>query len=157
MIKVNTIKTNKILVKEKAVETLPKYINSNDGEHKSSIKEIISNFNSLEDENKEEIEIIYKNKSSRIGFMSMNLPFCCGVIEIGDLKCSSNIELKDLQDFVEGLPTLCKGCTLIINTNGQQPSIMFEKVLPKCKNWVLIKTFKNQGRNTIKMWVSNND
>ncbi len=157
MATVKQIKSNNTLVKETIVKRYPIYFNEDSDEEVFTIKEVLNTLSSFGEEDREKIRISYKNKTSIIGFESIPLPYCCGVIEIGNLQCSNNIELKDLQELIDGLPILSKGKTLIMNTNGQQPSVMFEKVLPKCKNWVLVKTFKNNGRNTIKMWVSNND
>jgi len=103
---------------------------------------------------------------SEINISTNLLPYCCGVVEIGELSYSFKHRLvpvfelkaiKELSNFLDKLVEY-KGKTFMINTNGKNSSVMFEKALAKCKNWVLVKEFVNfNSNNTIKMWISNNE
>ncbi len=155
MLKVKQIKTNQKLVPIKVVNQYPKF-ECNSEDQTSDINLAISQLYISEDEGNN-ITINYSNSRKTINFHTSQLPHCCGIIELGDIQCSKDIDSKTLITILNGIVNIVKGKTLIINTNGQESSINFETVLPKCKNWVLVKTFKNSGRNTIKMWVSNNE
>lgn len=100
---------------------------------------------------------ITSNKGDRIAFETNSTPFCCGLIELGELRLGTNKGAVDFAAKVLDSAVRNTKYTLIINTNGIGPSVVFEKALAKCKYWQLVKTFPNPGsRNTLKLWVSKN-
>jgi len=86
------------------------------------------------------------------------VPYCCGILEIGDIKVDKNFNIPELTKFLDLITNQEKGITLMINTNGKADCIIFEKALAKCKNWICVKSFKNaNSNNIISMWVSKNE
>lgn len=84
--------------------------------------------------------------------------FCCGIYELGSLIISPSFPNNELTKILDSISNSIRGRTLLLNTNGREASIAFEKALSNCKEWTLVKAFKNSNSgNTIKMWVSNND
>lgn len=83
------------------------------------------------------------------------LPHCCGIYELGKILFKP---FKDEVKFFNALAICKKGKTLMINTINTGQSAELSKVLAKCSNWTLVKTFINSGsRNEIKIWMSNNN
>lgn len=83
------------------------------------------------------------------------LPNCCGIYELGSIDFNG---FKDEIKFFNTLAICKTGKTLMINTINVGQSAILAKVLAKCSNWTLVKTFKNSGSgNTIKIWMSNNN
>lgn len=154
----STIKQIKINKKLKILVTKNQYptFECNYEDETSDINLAINQLDIYKDVNND-IIVRTSTFAKSISFSVNILPFCCGILEIGEIRCDEGIDSKILISILDGIVTKVKGKTLIINTNGLPDSLEFEKVLPKCKNWVLVKTFKNDGENTIKMWVSNND
>lgn len=100
---------------------------------------------------------ITSNKGDSIAFETNSTPFCCGLVEVGELR--STVGKGGIDFAAKVLDSAVKNTkyTLIINTNGTGPSVTFEKALAKCEYWQLVKTFPNPGsRNTLKLWVSKN-
>lgn len=94
----------------------------------------------------------------RFGFYVEQLPCCCGILEIGELKAAGDVNIPDVTKFLDLIVNQQKGITYMINTNGKGDSIIFEKALAKCKNWICVKSFKNaNSNNIISMWVSKNE
>lgn len=93
-----------------------------------------------------------------ISFDLGELPFCCGVVEIGALVVSDD-HLDILEDFLKHLSNNKRGRTFIINTNGKDDARLYEEALEKCTDeWTLVKSFKNSSSgNIVKMWISNNE
>ena len=99
-------------------------------------------------------------------FTFERLPFCCGITEIGNLNISNSSTKNKrifvneiIQEFFDRLGKKLKGHTFIINTNGKDFCTDLELILSKCKDsWTMVKEFVNSNsKNTIKMWISNND
>lgn len=107
-------------------------------------------------------EIIIKTgarNNYNVNFNTDSIPYCCGILEIGQLGCTNtipnNLLAKVLDDIIN---SNCKGITFMINTNGVGNSRKYEAALVLCENWTKVKTFKSaSSKNTITMWVSNNE
>lgn len=83
------------------------------------------------------------------------LPNCCGIYELGGISFNT---FKDEIKFFNALAICRTGKTLMINTINTGQTATLAAVLAKCSNWTLVKTFVNIGsRNTIKIWMSNNN
>lgn len=92
-----------------------------------------------------------------MAFNIEDLPYCCGINELGDLECDKNFPTDQLTKILDMYISNGSQKTSIINTNGNGSCIKYEIALAKCKNWTLVKTFKSPSSgNTIKMWISNN-
>lgn len=101
---------------------------------------------------------LYKDGKLIVQSDISDLPYCCGVLELGNLYTDKTCTTKELTEYLDALVNEAKGKTLIINTNGEVHSKRFDDALIKCKYFVQVKTFKNSSsNNTIKIWMSNND
>jgi hypothetical protein len=149
--------TRKITNTKQVKVVIPKtgtYYNANTGDSFGSIEELIQDSIELSNGNSYAIEISKKN----LCFMVEQLPYCCGICEIGELGANKDIHIPDLTKFLDLIINQEKGITYMINTNGKADSIIFEKALAKCKNWICVKSFKNaSSNNIISMWVSKNE
>jgi hypothetical protein len=97
-------------------------------------------------------------KDRKLEYEISELPYCCGVLELGELYVDKLIDIKEFTEYLDLLVAFKKGKTLLINTNGRENSATFEIALKKCKNWTAVKSFRNNvNGNLITMWVSNND
>lgn len=98
-------------------------------------------------------------KGNYLSYDIEELQLCCGVLEIGNLSVNTSIDIKELTKYLDSLVVFTKHKTLIINTNGKDFSVTFEKALAKCKNWVNVKQFRNNSPkgNLITMWISKNE
>lgn len=110
----------------------------------------------------EGLAIIYNtsrnSKSEKLEWEVQNFLYCCGCSELGELKVSSGFPVPAITTLLDKLVAQTKGHTFIMTTNGVGTNIPFEKALMKCENWTLVKVFKNKNsKNTIKMWISNNE
>jgi len=135
---------------------VPHYNNAYNGEEGTSLSDVLD---ICDDGERIQLTItdIY-NKETNINLFISNLPYCCGVFELGEISVSRDINITDVTKVLDTLVTKNTNFTLMINTNGIEDSIIFEKALAKCKYFTLVKTFKNRNsKNIIKMWVSNND
>jgi hypothetical protein len=109
MTKVNKVK---VIRQKKIVEktVYPYYIDM----HKTNItkhhtpKSLINSFFPPEDEDHEDysasisIGVTIKPKVIRkIGFSIEALPFCCGISEIGTLRCDENIDINILKELLD--------------------------------------------------------
>jgi len=103
-------------------------------------------------------DYLFDFSQKRFGFYVEQLPYCCGILELGDLTAHKDIHIPDVTKFLDLITNQEKGITLMINTNGKADCIIFEKALAKCKNWICVKQFKNaNSNNIISMWVSKNE
>lgn len=99
---------------------------------------------------------------AEFSFDTEEVRYCCGVIEIGNINLDTNFPEKDVLTILEYLLSNWtkndgKCYTFIINTNGKNDCIRFEKILVKSKHFALVKTFTNiNSGSTIKMWISKN-
>lgn len=137
-----------------AVIKSPKYFDREMQESYSSIKEL-----KLEIVDCGVVDLMIDTIDD-VYFRIEDTEFCCGLLELGEIHCSKGIPIKELASVLDRAVECVSENknTLIINTNGKDASIIFEKALAKCKYWTLVKTFKNgNSGNTIKMWISNND
>jgi len=102
-------------------------------------------------------EINYIDSQNISRYLSLSIedvPYCCGVKEIGELEKIEFISQKAFNYLVKGL--LLSNYTFIINTNGEKASLSWDEKLEKCKMFTCIKEFKNpSSENIIKVWVSN--
>jgi hypothetical protein len=102
---------------------------------------------------------VIKSSTGKNGFIKLEgntLLNCCGVIELGNLK-ATNVDNVHINHILNNILSVSGGRTVIINTNGKQDNVLYEKALAVNKNFTLVKTFVNpSSKNTIKMWVSNN-
>ena len=164
MAKINKITVKKVIVKQ----TYPKYSINNSTYNSDLEKEI--RINLIEDLFSEEddgnlqprYDIKFINKSGQdpklLSFTFNRLPHCCGIFEIGDLSIGSLFPTTELTKILDTIVNNITNRTLILSTNGVSTSIWFEKALSECKEWTLVKQFKNSNSgNTVKLWVSNND
>lgn len=93
----------------------------------------------------------------KLVFEVNGLPYCCGTYEFGHLEASLDFPQSAFNSIMEQLLSY-KGKTIVINTNGKDDSIMWEKLLKGSKMFTDVKKFVNSGsKNTITMWVSNNN
>ncbi len=148
------------IIKEK-IETFPRYIN-NDTDQVDAIENIILETIFDWDSGRAEdyqIELeLSKSRFTTLEFSLQQLPFCCGIIEMGALECDKSFPINELTKILDLFIQKHKGITFIINTNNRDSSILFEKALPKCKYWTLVKTFKNaNSNNIISTYISNNE
>ena len=93
---------------------------------------------------------------SNIKFNISELPYCCGVFEIGEL-CP--LDRKVTQEaFNELMEAFCeKRYTFIINTIAAGGAKNWESYLDTCPSFQLVKTFKNENSGRIvKVWLSTN-
>lgn len=155
MATVTSIKINKKIVLNKEVK-IPYYTNNYTDNEGTSLIDILDRCN---DDDKLELTIKDISGIEHEVYITYNsLPHCCGVYELGELSTSKNIPIIELTKVLDTIVCKNNNFTLIINTNGINDSIIFEKALSKCKYFNLVKSFKNaNSKNTIKMWVSNND
>lgn len=151
--KINKIKNKKI--KEESNEKFIPRFEDLDG---NTISE--SKLSDYIDEN-DCIELNYeylKNKYTDFKFNISETVYCCGISEIGELSIEGGNPLciPGLIKILDAIIT--PGHTYILSTNGKNDSLIFEKALEKCKYWTMVKSFVNKNsRNTIKMWISNNE
>lgn len=90
-----------------------------------------------------------------LNFCFNDLPFCCGISEIGSIYYKG--EIPGIEYFLDQLAILFKGKTLMINTIQTGDSSAIANHLQKCVNWTKVKTFKNNSTpNTITIWISRN-
>lgn len=102
------------------------------------------------------LEYNFRGAKYDISFDVCDLPFCCGVLEFGNLIISRNFPQKAFNHLIE---TICRSTkrTFIINTNGLDNSKMFEEKLKKCGWFTAVKSFKNpSSHNRVIIWISNN-
>lgn len=96
-------------------------------------------------------------KKNHLWFAQEELPYCCGIIEFGDLQTRGNIPQKNFNELMALKLHSLSGVTVMINTINSEGLKHFEDLLTKCPYFVLVKEFINpNSKNTIKMWVSNN-
>jgi hypothetical protein len=158
---VNKIAKNKVL-KPIDVEKVQKPFvdNSSDEEYETIEGLILGDFPSRRILDATLIDVVLGNID--LSFEIQQLPYCCGVFEIGFIRSSFlHKETKNdriyLKQFLDAMLNQYSGTTFIINTNGRTDCKLLEEVLPKCDNWALVKSFKNvNSGNTIKMWISKN-
>lgn len=107
----------------------------------------------------EHIKLTYVDIDGKhdIAFEMSELPFCCGVLEIGELTISKTFPLIAFKQIMSEIITAINNKTVIINTNGKNDCIFWENHLDNCDElFTLVKTFKNTSGNIIKIWMSNN-
>lgn len=127
-------------------------LNSDDGNY-DTLKKLIATIDLINDNYH---SYLLENKT-QINFSISVLPHCCGISEFGDISVNTKSDIQMLTKFLDEIVNSVKGHTFIINTNGIDDSARYEKALANCKNWTLVKTFKNANSgNTIKMWISTN-
>lgn len=130
------------------------YYDSNSGEHHGSLEALVEDIDEIA--GGDYFSFKFNNKS--IQFNVEQLPYCCGILELGELSAAGDVNIPDLIKFLDLIVNQQKGITYMINTNGKGDSIIFEKALAKCKNWICVKQFKNaNSNNIISMWVSKNE
>jgi len=104
-------------------------------------------------------QIYYHDRPDNVYYFMWDLndlPFCCGIMEIGQLSLRKEFPKNILKGVLDAF-VFNQKFTFVINTNGKDSSIQVEAALKECKNWTLVKTFESPNtKNTIKMWVSNN-
>ena len=102
-------------------------------------------------------EICYvdsEGKSKPIYFEIDDLPYCCGLYEIGNLNNINFVSQKAFNVLMKGL--LTSNITFIVNTNNETASKTWEEKLVKSKMFTCVKQFTNpNSNNPIKVWVSN--
>jgi len=107
------------------------------------------------------VAVKYKDESNnfrRFSFEATVLRHCCGVCELGNLSNVETFPQDKFNEYFKMLLRILKGKTLIINTNGKNNSVGWEKYLRSSKLFVPVKKFKNaNGGNTVTIWVSNNE
>lgn len=148
------MKLTRITKNKKAVSTVPvvKFTPHYelDGDTIDDISDI------FDSEGNWDLDYVTKERSFNSDFSLEPLPMCCGISEVGNLSVSDNH--PKLTEILDVLVASNKGKTLILNTNGDRVSLIYDKALTKCKYWTLVKSFKNSGTgNTIKVWMSNNE
>lgn len=137
-----------VVIKKKVYED---YLND---ESYSTIEELVKENLPIGDETEVDVKL---DRNCKLKYMEQHLPYCCGILELGGIQIA-NPDTSELTKYFDLLVAFTKNKTLIINTNGRGSSITMEKALVKCKNWTAVKKFVNRSsRNTITMWVSNND
>jgi hypothetical protein len=145
--KITNIKTKTI---DKPVAK-PKYNDNNSGEEWDTLEELVS---FIYEDDYVDVSFI----TGSVAFNLNSLPYCCGIFEIGDLSVTKETKTEELTKFLDLYVNNHNGTTLMINTNGRNSSIDYEKALAKCKNWILVKQFKSSNsKNTISMWISRNE
>ncbi len=151
MNKVKTIKNKPITRLKKEIFT-PYFMDASISERltlKSMLEDFTDNLN---------IEY-YTGEDSIESFSCEKLEFqyCCGLNEIGDFSVDKTFPIDILSNILDGMIEYGSNSTIIATTNGKNESIVMEKAFIKCKNWQLVKTFKNpRSGNTLKVWMSNN-
>lgn len=153
----NTVnKTKKVKLKDpEELATYPQYIPSN--------------FNTIEDELKlgDDVDVVVyiklnKTTETKFGFYCNQLPYCCGVYELGDITCSKELKPQHINKMLDiSLQSVTnpngRSKTVIINTNGVGPCVPLEAALKVNKNFTMVKEFVNTSSGAkIKMWISNN-
>lgn len=106
----------------------------------------------------DQLVITYTTSFHCISMEREQLPYCCGVSEIGNFSMNKCNDFNS--DHIDAISELFteiakRHNSLIINTNGYGTCVFLEKVLEKNNNWLLVKTFINPSSgNTIKMWIN---
>lgn len=96
--------------------------------------------------------------SSRLSFTSAQLPFCCGIIEIGDIDVDKGLLAKRLDNvfkaFFEAVK-LIHGKAIIINLNMADSSCRtFDLYIKENKSFKEVISFINSSTsNTIKTYI----
>ena len=109
-------------------------------------------------------EIIDNGKSGGLSFNNSNikfnvsqLPYCCGVFEIGELGAldGKKIPQEAFNELMEAFGE--KGYTFIVNTITTGGAKSWEPFLDACPSFQLVKSFKNENSGSIvKIWLSTN-
>ena len=154
--KINEVSSVGRKIKPKKFEEVkpsPRYC-VNDGENYSPLLEALEE-DFCDDSNKIEVD------GYTFSFDLQDLPHCCGVIELGEIRLDKQFPEKDVLTVLEYLVSeFTKGdkCqTIIINTNNDSWCVRLATILAKSKYFALVKTFVNSNSSsTIKMWVSKN-
>lgn len=163
-----TIKKNKEIPTKTLIKKDIKYPRYTDNNYILDEKEDESdNINDLirllvVDDNLEEInlgiKLTSKTQDKEIKFSISQLEHCCGIFELGDLRCDRGIPPTEIKKILDSFIKHNKGRTFIMNTNGAEHSRKFDSGLEISEYWTLVKSFKNRNSsNTIKVWLSNND
>ncbi len=94
--------------------------------------------------------------STAIEFEISQIPHCCSIYELGKLIVNDKFPQKGFNKLINIL--LTPGTTYIVNTNGKNSSVRWEQLLAKNKYFTCVKQYISQEtKNTISMWVSNNE
>jgi hypothetical protein len=96
-------------------------------------------------------------------FTVANTPFCCGVIEIGELECD-DINVLTIEQRKKLINTIMDDLdkdfgerAFMINLNGNNDCDQFRLLIEDDTFFSCVKTFKNPSSgNIIEIWISNN-
>lgn len=157
MAELNVIKTNKKLP---AVKVAPKKVLSftdmDERESFETAKELVDSLHAISTVDGENLDLNIDGKA--FGFTISGMPHCCGISEFGNLTASLDLNVNKSADVIDCLIESSKGHTVIVNTNGDSQSRRWDSILTKSKYFKVVKKFVNSNsRNTITVWMSNND
>ncbi len=162
--KITPIKKN-IKTPSVSPEKYPQFYSNNryDAENTESVQKAVLQeldyANIKDEESSLDFDILTSsNVIHSVGMVTNTLPYCCGIIELGELSADKGAPSKELAEILDTIVINTKGKSFIVNTNGIGVSLVFEAALAKCKYFTLVKSFKNNGNgNIIKVWLSNNE
>lgn len=148
---------SKVKLKENNNKFIPYWYDEREEKIISNLDEFFEEKIGEDDENDIfELKYFYqKNNWFNIDFSTEDTPFCCAVLEIGQIDFSKTTSTEVLDQLFNSILTSQNGRTMLINTIKDLKHL--EEYLSKSELFTLVKTFKNPNTgNTIKMWVSNN-
>jgi len=147
----------KVKAKAKAKGFVPYY--EMEGNIFYTLKELLEALKEQLSESNYIPEILYyssRSNAMRLDASLEDLPYCCGVTELGEIRIDSNFPEECIKGFVKTLFDEFAGC-LIINTVSDSYCKPLQDVLDVSPYFTCVKIFDNPNTSrTIKMFVSNN-